>query len=109
MKTKKKEQKIKMQGKSLEKIEPRTPSEIETSNLDQRGLYDRYEVKKADGTKSPEAVYFVLRLDKKGDDPTWAEVCRAAVRRLCKRLKRKKHLLTLATELKQLVKRIEDE
>ena len=44
------------------------------------GLYRRYFIQKADGSPvSPEAEYFVLRLDKCGSDPTHIAACRKAV------------------------------
>lgn len=66
----------------------------------------KYIVEKADKTPiSDDAVYMVLRLDKKGHDPVWAKACRSAAKRLAKKLKKHKHVL--ASELKQLVKELE--
>jgi hypothetical protein len=45
------------------------------------GLHRRYNVTKADGTPTdPNALYFVLRIDNKGDDAGHIRACRAALR-----------------------------
>lgn len=45
-----------------------------------RGLHARYKVEKLYGEDDPNADYFVLRLDKAGDDQVWTAACRAAIR-----------------------------
>ena len=53
----------------------------------QRGLYQRYNVTKADGSEpDPDAVYFVLRLDRGGSDPGWSKLCRGAVMQMMREI-----------------------
>ena len=53
---------------------------IPTQTENPKGLHKRYIVAKANGEPVDEnAEYFVLRLDKNGDDPVHIEACRQAV------------------------------
>jgi hypothetical protein len=65
-----------------------------------RGLYNRYVVKKADGTPvDPRAEYFVLRLDEHGRDPIHIEACRAAAMVYADMIA--EHLPKLAADLRE--------
>lgn len=67
-----------------------------------RGLHQRYKVEKLYGDQDPDAVYFVLRLDKRGDDTIWTSECRVAARGLAIALMGRKHLREVAEELYKL-------
>lgn len=76
------------------------------------GLHQRYAVCKIndDGTLQPpdqDAVYIVLRLDKKGDDPIWTKSCRSAVKWLAGQLRIEGHNLNLVKDLYELVYKLE--
>ena len=56
-------------------------TQIPTQDQNPMGLHQRYNVSKADGSPvDPDAVYFVLRLDRNGDDGIHREACREAAR-----------------------------
>jgi len=60
---------------------------IKTVEENPTGLHQRYVLTKADGSPvDDDAVYFVLRLDKYGDDPDHTQFCRDAAREYCKRV-----------------------
>jgi hypothetical protein len=83
-------------------LEARIPPPAENPN----GLHQRYRVTKMDGEYDPNAVYFVLRLDGQGDDPTWIKACRVAALRLAHELDVLKHMPHLADDLRSLVERL---
>ena len=64
------------------------------------GLHRRYFVQKADGSPvSPEAEYFVLRLDSNGSDPAHIAACRKAVMTYADEIE--PHLPRLAEDLRE--------
>lgn len=70
------------------------------------GLHQRYIVTKADGEPvDPEAIYFVLRLDGKGDDKLHIEACREAALAYADFVQsgQAKHLAKVGQELRNLV------
>lgn len=74
------------------------------------GLHQRYRVEKVCGRTDPDAVYLVLRLDNKGDDPAWTKACRMAARQLALQLQNAQgalHLRQMGRELQSLVSDIE--
>lgn len=74
------------------------------------GLHRRYNVTHADGSPTdPEAIYFVLRLDKGGKDPIHTQACRNAVRQYCRSVLKIGgiHLHGLADDLQKHCDRIE--
>lgn len=48
--------------------------------MNRTDIYKKYIVKRTDGKEEPEAVYFVLRIDRKNH--WWDLLCRKAVRNL---------------------------
>ncbi len=71
------------------------PSKDENPN----GLYARYILKKTDGTPIDEgAEYFVLRLDRGGDDPKHIAACRKAIMTYVNEIEG--HLPQLAADLR---------
>lgn len=72
-----------------------------------RGLYNRYEVRKRNGSGvDPSAEYFVLRLDSGGRDPVHVAACRAAV--LVYADKIEAHIPQLAADLRMRYGPIDD-
>lgn len=69
------------------------------------GLHKRYYVMKALGKTDVKAVYFVLRLDKRGKDKEWSEACRKAARHLITLLPERSKQIGL--ELESLLNNIE--
>lgn len=56
---------------------------IPTATEHPHGLHQRYIIRKANGDPvEPDAVYLVLRLDHKGDDPYWIMACQQAALQL---------------------------
>lgn len=56
---------------------PPVPSQVENP----KGFHGRYKVEHADGSPiDPNAVYFVLRIDKGGSDPVHVRACRKALK-----------------------------
>ena len=73
------------------------------------GLHGRYWIRKADGRLcDPDAIYFVLRLDKWGSDPAHLKAGRFAARMYALHLQISKaaHLEQLAKELSELCDKI---
>lgn len=78
---------------------------LPTQKNNPKGLHQRYVIAKADGTPvDPNAVYFVLRIDKNGDDPAHLEACRDAIIAYCDAVQsgdpKFAHLTQLAAELR---------
>lgn len=74
------------------------------------GLHGRYWIRKADGRLcDPDAIYFVLRLDKGGSDPAHLKAGRFAARMYALHLQISKaaHLEQLAKELSELCDKID--
>lgn len=67
-----------------------------------------YDVKPIDGPADPNAVYFVLRLDKSFKDRVWTEWCRAAVRGLAGLCMLKRHHEQLGQDLIRYVTELEE-
>ncbi len=76
---------------------------IPTKEENTDGLHKRYFVEKVNGKNDPQAVYFVLRLDRHGDDPLWTESCRNAAFHLAQALYSRGHMIELAADLEALV------
>ncbi len=52
---------------------------IPTRENNPEGLHQRYIVSKVDGSPvDPEAIYLVLRIDRKGENQWWSACCRYA-------------------------------
>lgn len=79
----------------------RDPMPTQEQNPD--GLHQRYRVEKLNGPQDPRAVYFVLRLDRDGDDPIWTELCRKAVLGIAQDLYERDHMVELAADLQAFV------
>jgi hypothetical protein len=109
-KTKKKSKNKKKDKMRRKEMPQETNSEVP---IEQRGLYGRYQIMHTDcvqdGPIDIKGYRFVLRLDKRGSDPKWTEICRYAARKLVKRLRKEKHLLKLADELWAKIKELEAE
>lgn len=63
---------------------------------------DRYIVAKTSGETDPNAVYFVLRIDKDGSDPSHIRACRDALKTYCRTIAKDKtapHLQALVQDL----------
>lgn len=75
-----------------------------TNSLKNKGLYNRYEVKKTSGSPiDPKAKYFVLRYDNNGNDKKHLEASRFALFVYAELVK--DHLPNLSEDLKkQLIK-----
>lgn len=65
----------------------------------QGGLYQRYAVTKTDGSHDPEAMYFVLRIDHKGDDIEHLRACHEAALVFCEHTPNR----LIASELKAII------
>jgi hypothetical protein len=73
---------------------------IPTEQENPKGLHQRYIISKTSGEPVDEcAEYFVLRLDKKGDDPIHIAACRQAVLAYAEAIKG--HIPELSIDLKQ--------
>ena len=83
---------------------------IPTKKENPRGLYQKYRILKANGAPvDPEAVYFVLRLDRNCSDLAHLEACREAVRAYADEIGRQsngEHLADLACDLLDLLNRV---
>jgi hypothetical protein len=82
------------------------PEQSENPN----GLHGRYIIQHADGSPTdPNAVYFVLRLDKKGRDELHTLACRYAARAYSRFVTSGEvpHLSQVGVELEKLCDRIE--
>jgi len=76
------------------------------------GLYRRYRVTKVDdtdGAADPRAMYFVLRIDRYGDDPFWIKSCRKALRKLSKELVGSSAHSKLGRDIRKLLKELKNE
>lgn len=82
-------------------------SEFKTAAENPNGLHQRYRVEKLDGENDPNAVYFVLRLDKGGDDPLWTQMCRNAVYAIGVQMLTANHLPQLGREMMRLANKHE--
>lgn len=80
-------------------------SVIPTLEQNPAGLHVRYKVEKCYGENDPRAVYFVLRLDRYGDDPKWTAACRVAARSLAMEIE--SHLPGLSRDLYALAEILE--
>ncbi len=71
-----------------------------------KGLYNRYIVEKRSTQNiDPNAIYFVLRLDRFGDDEAWTKNCRGAARVLAAFMPT--HLKEMGKDLEALINKIE--
>ena len=71
---------------------------IPTQQENPKGLHQRYIVSKTDGEQVDDfAEYFILRLDKGGDDIKHIKACRKAVKVYAKKIKN--HLPKLSKDL----------
>ncbi len=75
------------------------------------GLHQRYVISKANGEPvDPNAIYFVLRIDEHGDDPSHLNASREAARAYAEAILRDLeagHLEDLATDLIRLLNDVE--
>jgi hypothetical protein len=73
---------------------------LPTQDENPSGFHQRYEIYKTDGEPvDPNAEYFVLRLDRGGNDPKHIEACRQAIRVYAIAIQ--DHLPTLSMDLLQ--------
>ena len=75
---------------------------IPTIEENPNGLHQRYIIQKTSGEPvDPNAVYFVLRIDKGGKDPKHIKAGRDATRAYIQSLRDQNHLPELADDLSQ--------
>jgi len=73
---------------------------IHDKELKEKGLYHKYDIKKTNGEDIDEnSEYFVLRLDKNGNDPKHIAACRKAILTYADEIE--EHLPVLASDLKK--------
>ena len=78
--------------------------------LKNKGLFKRYKVSKADGSKAdPNAKYFVMRYDHAANDPIHRDACRKAILRYAELIR--DHLPELGSDLEKAIsgERIKDD
>lgn len=86
---------------------------IPTKNENPSGLHQRYKVSKANpedvSDDDKDAVYFVLRLDGRGNDPDHIRACRRAALTYSIHASEVDHLRPIAVELISLLESLETE
>lgn len=86
-------------------------SSLQPKSENPNGLHQRYIVTKADGSPvDPNAIYFVMRLDSGGKDPTHIEAGRDAACEWADRIqsmgKKSEHLHQTAREIRSMVEKM---